>query len=181
MRTKIRIIATAVSAVGIGCVGLAGCGGAGSSAGGTSPATVSSSSSVASGSPSAAASNTPLAVAREFIAAVRAHDGAGACALVVPSGQAQCNSQFAPLLAQATFSNPAFHQTVVRGDRALVSITGQLCIAGHCQGATDPDSGMPSATLTFDQAWALTKTPSTLATAASPCQQVNGKWYVVID
>ena len=127
-----------------------------------------------------ASPNTPVLVAQEFMSAVRTRNVNQFCALVVPQERQECQSAaFATAMRSATISDVAIHQTVVSGDRALVSITGKLCIAGQCHGATDPNVGMPSSTVTFDQAWAKAVGPT--PTAGSPLEKINGKWYIILD
>jgi len=103
------------------------------------------------------------------------------CAVVLPSQQAACNSAaLANAFATVRVSNVAIHRTAISGDRALVSITGKLCLAGRCQAATDPNSGMPSATVSFERAWRIAASPQGGTTAGSPFERINGRWYLVL-
>jgi len=75
------------------------------------------------------------------------------------------------------------HRVVVRGDRALASMTGQLCTAvstAACQQVTDPTKGMPSKQFTFAQAYAQAVSDSQAADegAAVPLMRVGGRWYL---
>lgn len=128
---------------------------------------------------STAPSNTgPQTAVQNFLTAFEAADAGTMCSLVLPSEAGHCQSEFASGLPAMTFTDMALHQTVIDGDRALVSVTGKICVTGgNCTGSTDPNSGMPGAGLSFEQAF---NHPSPDSAAAQPVEELNGTWYVVL-
>ena len=65
---------------------------------------------------------------------------------------------------------------VVSGKRAMVKVTGHICLSGktECQGNTDPQLGLPTGLEMFTQAY-----DKVVAGGFSPvpCIKVNGRWY----
>ena len=163
--------------------GLAGCSAASSS---SSSGSASSPGGATSPAPSASVTATPggtAAVAPGHGTPEQAADGlvqaelAGnlhlACSYAVPSQQASCDS--------LQISLPKGHVLVVgaltSGARALVEITGHICMSGNgCQTSTNPSLGMPTGSQTFMQAYNKALTSGEFSPV--PCLKVNGKWYV---
>lgn len=174
------MFAMKAAVLAIAALTLTACGGSPAKSAGTSGVTPAPTSPRTSSSiTSAGQSNTPQGVAQRFSNALASKAMAQACALVVPAERSLCSGQYATDVQQLTISDMTVHQAVTDGDRALVSVTGRVCAGSQCQGATDPTSGMPSSTLSFDQAWAAAaKSPTS---AASPCRRINGIWYVVLE
>lgn len=125
---------------------------------------------------SSSSSDGPGQVAAEYVAAYSKGDLKTACQYTEPSYQAQCTT--AAGLSTYSGQNLKVHKIVTSGDRALVSITGTICVNGACQSATDPQSGMPNQTTSFDQAWNEATSSPANAAAASPMKRVSGKWYI---
>ena len=160
--TTRRLVPVAVTVV----AALAGCGGGGSV-------------SVRPGHAS------PGAAVVGFLLAVGRHDAKAACSYVVPSQAAGCVQGLAAG-SPITVTNLAVGSTEIRGPRALVSITGKLCVTAagvaQCRSNSNPSAGQPSATTSaaFDHAYAQNHT-TTGTPAALPCSDVGGRWYVNLD
>lgn len=108
-----------------------------------------------------------------LVQALANHDNATACSYFIPAVQSQCrNSSFPPATGKITIGH-----TTVNGDRALVVVMSpKFCVQGHCFSNNDPNKGLPKGSTTFDQAFSQTQ--SSQNDPSSPCQRVNGKWYV---
>lgn len=67
---------------------------------------------------------------------------------------------------------------VISGKRALVKVTGHVCLSGKsdCQSNSDPEAGMPSGSESFTQAY--DKAVAGNAFSPLPCIKVKGRWYV---
>jgi len=173
-----RRVTLAASIAAVAALALAGCG---SSNTPSAPQTSLTNPIAQPSSPSPAPANTPQAVVSQLIGALRTGNPAAVCGLVAPAQDQQCNSTTVQTaLANATMSNVVIHRTVTSGDHALVSVTGKICVAGHCQGSTNANYGMPSSKLTFDGAWKLAFTYTATPTAGWPCVKVGGKWYPLL-
>ena len=108
-----------------------------------------------------------------LIRALAAHDNAAACSYFEPSVQAQCKGTQLP----ATTGTVEIGHTAIQGDRALVVVmSSRYCIQNQCVSNKDPSKGLPSGSTTFDQAYSATQNSNNDPT--TPCQRVNGKWYV---
>lgn len=125
---------------------------------------------------SSSTSNGPEQVAAKYVAAYSKNDLKTACQYVDPAYRAKCTS--AAGLGTFSGQNLKVHKTVISGDRALVSVTGTICVNGSCQSATDPQSGMPNQSVSFDQAWNRAVSSSSNNAAASAMKRVSGKWYI---
>lgn len=120
----------------------------------------------------------PQTAVEAYIKAWQAGDANAMCAVVVPEERQECADTYSDGVPQPTVTNLAFHQTVISDDRALVSATGTICAASQCEGNTSPNEGMPSPSLSFDEAWNAATTSTTSITSA--CQRINGKWYLFV-
>jgi hypothetical protein len=175
--------------IAILAVALAGCGTAASSSSGpaaSSSGTATSSGGATSPGPAASATATPGragAVAPGHGTPQEAADGliqaelAGnlrlACSYAAPAQQASCRG--------LQISLPKGHVSVVgalmAGDRALVEITGQVCMSGNgCEWSTNARLGLPKGSQTFTQAYNKALTSGGFSPV--PCLKVNGQWYV---
>lgn len=126
-----------------------------------------------SGSTPSPGHDSPAAAVMGLIRGLQAHNSAAACSYFVPSQQSSCNSAQLP----GATGSVTIGRTVVNGDRALVVVlTSKFCVQGQCLSNNDPSKGLPSGSTTFDQAY--TTTQSSQSDPTTPCQRVNGKWYV---
>lgn len=147
------VLAVAAAA---GALTLASCGSSGTS--GTTPAS-------GHGSPGAAVMGLSRALA--------VHDNAAACSYFEPSLQDQCKGIQLPV----TKGNIEIGHSAIQGDRALVVVMStSYCIQNQCVSNKDPNKGLPSGSTNFDQAYSATQNNNNDPT--TPCQRVNGKWYV---
>ncbi len=128
---------------------------------------------------SSSSSDGPSAVAKKTFTAYSKGDYKTACGYIEPDQRARCLSSYSS--GSVSGQNIAVHKTVISGDRALVSITGTICVSGACQTITDATAGMPTQGVTFDQAWSTETGSNAVATdAATPLKRISGKWYVVV-
>jgi hypothetical protein len=74
---------------------------------------------------------------------------------------------------------------VVKGDEALVAVTGKLCVSDskykgltRCVSNAQPALGMPGKGLSFASAYAHTLSSSGRAFSPWPCQKTAGVWYL---
>jgi hypothetical protein len=108
-----------------------------------------------------------------LIRALSAHDTAAACGYFVPSQQSQCSGIQLP----AATGTVKIGNTAVDGDRALVVVlSSKYCLQDTCLSNSDPNKGLPHGSVTFDQAYTATQNDNNDPT--TPCQRVDGKWYV---
>ena len=156
-------------AAALGCVGLlvAGCGG-GSSSGASSPSQA----------------------ASADVNALLSGDLASACAYVPPSVQAHCRSGLRSVTGINATGNATIVKQVVQGEKALVALTGRVCLKAGNTGSTcisnaDPSTGMPGGSVSFQSAFsaALTNFNSSNGSASGPfspipCIEIDGRWYV---
>ncbi len=131
---------------------------------------------------SAPASNDgPAQVATQYVTAYSKNEPKTACRYVDPAVRATCASHAG--LGTYSGQNIKIGKPVISGDRALVAITGTLYLNGSSLSITDPQSGMPNKTISFDQAWkqAVSSSSSLVLSnrAASAMKRVSGKWYIV--
>lgn len=122
--------------------------------------------------------STPAdAITREFAALVAGNLDA-ACNFVPPTQQPTCLSAVSSTSPTGTESGSiTIRNTVVLGNEALVSLTGQMCIGTNCPTNRDPAVGMPAGTLSFAQAF-QTAYEGHGGLSPVPCILVNGRWYV---
>lgn len=173
----------AIATAAVLVVGLAGCGaaatssrsGTASSTGGTaSPGTSASATATPGGAATVAPGHdTPEEAADGLIQAELAGNLRLACSYAVPAQQANCRG--------LQISLPTGHVSVAgaltSGDRALVEITGHICMSGNgCQTSTNPSLGLPTGSQTFTQAYNKALTSGGFSPV--PCLEVSGKWYV---
>ena len=162
-------IAAGCSASGSSSTGQTGAGtsGTGTSGTGTSGA------SQGAGA-SAAGHDTPQAAVSGFSQAELAGNWAQVCSFWMPSQQATCRST---KLAHVPTGKVTVGNAVISGDLALVGVTGKVCLSkNQCQGNTNPSAGMPTGSVSFQQAYSADLNGN--AFSPVPCIRVDGKWYL---
>jgi hypothetical protein len=111
------------------------------------------------------------------------------CKYEQPSQQAACKSTFgrvtkAEVASQLpTFKNFALGYTAIDGTKALIDITGTICVPNQkpsCYTNKDPaallDTGKPFATL-----WSQAIAAPANVYSLSPAIEVNGSWYAYLS
>jgi len=192
MRAGIPAMLLAVAAV----AATAGCGSAASSgpgsglasstAGATAATTASASTATGAGAAAsgaaasgAAASGvaTPQQVVTGFIRAELAGHWSKLCSYLPPGKRSGCTSGAASLSGKPT-GTLTVDGAVISGRRALVKVTGHLCLPGStdCQSNSDPETGMPGGSETFTQAY--NKAVAGNGFSPLPCIKIKGRWYV---
>lgn len=136
----------------------------------------------ASGCGGGSSAPDPAAVMKTFVDGLSSHNFQKACDQVEPLQQAKCASDLGQVKSY-TVRNVKIGRQVIQGDRALVSVTMTSCVdvgnGPQCQTASDPNAGMPSSKLSFDQAFAAaTSNSSSTEQAAAPLVKEKGHWYV---
>jgi hypothetical protein len=169
----------------------AGCGSASSSgaAGGTVSSTGSAASATAAGTASATTSTgagarsaaagfaTPRAAVAGFVRTELAGHWTQLCSYFPPGKRSACVSGSGSISGKPT-GKLTVGSAVVSGKRAMVRVTGHICLSGKtdCQGNTNPEAGLPTGSETFTQAY--DKAVAGGAFSPVPCVKVNGRWYV---
>ncbi|MCL4434881.1 MAG: hypothetical protein M1399_09030 [Actinobacteria bacterium] len=127
--------------------------------------------------------NSPSGAAGGMLSAIYTNHPATSCQYIVPSQQHACGSFWKKEAGKVSFSGHlVMAQTAIQGNRALVSVTGRGCARvpkkhPSCQSNSNPRSGLPSAKVDFQQAFANATSPSGGANVV-PCMKVKGRWYV---
>ena len=108
------------------------------------------------------------------------------CQWLEPSAVSGCQSGLGELKSQETVdittNTLSVRSDVIDGTRALVSLTGQLCSSGgDCTNNTDPNSGMPSASMSFDEAYSAAEANTQTTISPVACAEVGGNWYVAVS
>jgi hypothetical protein len=129
--------------------------------------------------------DSPGAVMAGVYSAITKGPATDFCKYEQPSAQATCNSAFSQQTQQQivgelpTFKNFGMGYVVIDGARALIGITGTVCVPHQtpkCFSNTDPaaifKSGKPFATL-----WTQAVSAPANVYSLSPAVKVNGKWY----
>ena len=126
-----------------------------------------------SGSTPAPGHGSPQAAVMGLIRGLAAHDTNAACGYFVPAEQSLCRGTQLP----STTGSVTIGHTAVSGDKALVVVMSpKYCIQNQCLSNTNPSKGLPTGATTFDAAYSATQNNQSDPT--TPCQRVNGKWYV---
>ena len=145
------------------------------------------------GAPGSAGS--PSTAAAGLVDDLLAGNFRGMCAYEEPGAVAQCTSGVDQLssvidgkhVSYRVTGNLAVVDDVVEGDRALVALKGRVCIGGHvpgypaggsCSVNANPSRGMPSATRSFQSAYAAAVADSNDALSPLPMTELDGRWYV---
>ena len=169
----------------------AGCGSAATSGAASGVATVMASGGGSTGSATAASTagagtgtgsvaggfGTPQQVVTGFVQTELAGHWSKLCSYFPPAKRSGCTSDAASLSGKPT-GKLTVDGAVISGRRALVKVTGHVCLSGKsdCQGNSDPEAGMPSGSETFTQAY--DKAVAGNAFSPLPCIKVKGRWYV---
>jgi len=181
------LAAGAVLGVTAGCGSAASSGGASgvatvmaSGGGSTASATAASTAGTGAGSvagSTAGGSGTPQQVVTGFVQTELAGHWSKLCSYFPPAERSGCTSDAAHLSGKPT-GKLTVDGAVISGKRALVKVTGHVCLSGKsdCQGNSDPEAGMPSRSETFTQAYH--KAVAGNAFSPLPCIKVKGRWYV---
>jgi len=108
------------------------------------------------------------------------------CKWVAPADQAACRSALqqagSEITLTVTSNTLAVKSQTISGDRALVSITGQVCAEGEgCKENMDPNSGMPGTTGSFGSAYNFAITRATDSLSPLPCTLIGGSWYISLN
>jgi len=156
---------------------------AASGAGSTGSATAASTAGARTGTGSvgtgsvAAASGTPQQVVTGFVQTELAGHWSKLCSYFPPAKRSGCTSDAASLKGKPA-GKLTVDGAVISGKRALVKVTGHVCLSGKsdCQSNSDPEAGMPSGSETFTQAY--DKAVAGNAFSPLPCIKVKGRWYV---
>jgi hypothetical protein len=188
MRAGIPVMllaAAAVLGVTAGCSSAAspgtGSGTASGSASGsasTASAAAASTANAGTGTGSVAAGfATPQQVVTGFVQTELAGQWAKLCSYFPPAKRSGCTSSAGGLSGKPT-GKLTVDGAVISGKRALVKVTGHVCLSGKsdCQSNSDPEAGMPSGSETFTQAY--DKAVAGNAFSPLPCIKVKGRWYV---
>ncbi len=181
------LAAAAVLGVTAGCGSASSSGGAASSTGSTS-ATGTSATAAGTGTSSTGTSSTgtsstgggvatPEQVVTGFVQTELAGHWSKLCPYFPPGKRSSCSSDAGSLSGKPT-GKLTVGSAVVSGKRALVPVTGHICLSGKsdCQSNTDPEAGLPSGSETFTQAY--DKSVAGNVFSPVPCVKVNGRWYV---
>jgi hypothetical protein len=175
------LAAAAVLAITAGCSSASSSGAAGgtaSSTGSAAGATAAGTASASTGGGAAASGvATPQQVVTEFIQNELAGHWSKLCYYFPPAKRPGCSSDAGSLSGKPT-GKLTVDGAVISGTRALVKVTGHICLSGKsdCQGNTDPELGMPTGSETFLQAY--DKAVANGAFSPLPCIKVKGQWYV---
>jgi hypothetical protein len=119
---------------------------------------------------------TPQQVVTGFVQTELAGQWAKLCSYFPPAKRSGCAS--AGGLSGKPTGKLTVDGAVISGKRALVKVTGHVCLSGKsdCQSNSDPEAGMPSGSETFTQAY--DKAVAGSAFSPLPCIKVKGRWYV---
>jgi hypothetical protein len=134
----------------------------------------------AGGAPTGATS--PAAAARGVIANEISGSWAEACSYFMPSFYEPCMQAAAKLDAKhfRFRGSLTLRQTVQKGSRALVAVTGRICpsTGQGCQDNANPSLGMPGPKRSFAAAFAAAIKSSSNSFSPVPCIEIVSRWYV---
>ena len=107
---------------------------------------------------------------------------AAACGYAVPGERSRCAASLRSALAAAgSLRNAAVGFVVMKGDEAIVTMTGLVCggrtAPAGCLGQPDPAWVFGNA-VTFDALWARIARAGGNPVTATPLRRVAGHWYV---
>ncbi len=144
--------------------------------------------SCSSGSSTASGHGSPKQAVQGFIDALNTNsvNNGSFCQWLEPSAVSKCQSGLDELKSEGTVdittNTLSISSDVIDGTRALVSVTGQLCSSGgNCTTNTDPSSGMPSASTSFDEAYSAAEANTETTVSPVACVEVGGTWYVAVS
>jgi len=135
--------------------------------------------------PASPSNATPTGVMAGVVKAITAGPFIDFCKYEQPSEQSSCRSTFGQVTKAEvanqlpTFKNFALGYSAIDGTKALIGITGTICVPNQkpsCYTNKDPaavlDSGKPFATL-----WSEAIAAPANVYSLSPALEVNGSWY----
>lgn len=136
------------------------------------------------GSP-APGNGSPDGVLTGVVSSIESGNYTGFCRYEQPTLQAQCNAGISQATSQQaasqlpTFKNVKVGYTAIDGDKALVGLTGTICVPNSkpaCFTNNDP-AALFSSGKSFATLWnEAVKAPSNMY-ALSPVTKINGNWY----
>jgi len=170
----------------------AGCGSAATSGAASGVATVMASGGGSTGSATAASTagagtgtgsvaggfGTPQQVVTGFVQTELAGHWSKLCSYFPPAKRSGCSMAAGGMSGKKATGKLTVDGAVISGRRALVKVTGHVCLSGksNCQSNSDPEAGMPGGSETFTQAY--DKAVAGNAFSPLPCIKVKGRWYV---
>lgn len=130
---------------------------------------------------------SPKAAAEQYLVAL-ANGGTGLCDAVTPAQEAGCKTDLALVHISLTGSYSVGND-IVEGNEALVAVTGNVCISISsaatgttiCAHNNDSNSGLPSSSADFANAYETAVDGGSANDATVPCIEVNGSWYANED
>lgn len=126
--------------------------------------------------------DSPGAVTAAGLSALKTKKATLFCEYGLPTQVAQCVSGLSHMLAsQFPFSrNAAIGYVAIRGERAVVGMTGTFCTPGEkpeCFTNTDP-AAVFSTVHSFSGLWKNAMSSNPTSYTLTPCEKVGGKWYI---
>jgi hypothetical protein len=123
--------------------------------------------------------DSPADAAAGFYDAFYARRFAAACDYVAPAQQANCLALLRKSSGSAdSLDSPAIGFVVIKGNEALVTMTGLLCrTATGCVGQHNAH-WIFGASRTFDGLWSLTASQGGNPLTVTPVTEVAGRWYL---
>ena len=123
--------------------------------------------------------DSPADAAAGFYDAFYEQRFATACDYVAPAQQANCPVLLRKSRGSAdTLQSPAIGFVVIKGNEALVTMTGLLCRTATGCVAQHNAHWIFGDSYTFDRLWSLTATQGGNPLTVTPCTQVAGRWYM---
>jgi hypothetical protein len=106
------------------------------------------------------------------------------CSYIDPASQGTCEAGLTEGSVGAT-GKFTIKGEVIQGTEALVIVVGSLCVhenleettINYCSNNSNTDSGMPSGSLSFADAYAAVTNAKSSVLSPVPCVEVNGLWY----
>jgi hypothetical protein len=110
--------------------------------------------------------------------------GSSWCSYIDPASQGSCEAGLTQGSVQMT-GKFTVKSEVTEGSEALVGVLGSVCVhenleettTDYCNNNTNIDSGMPSGSLSFTDAYAAVTSAKSSVLSPVPCIEVNGLWY----
>jgi hypothetical protein len=110
--------------------------------------------------------------------------GSSWCSYIDPASQGSCEAGLTQGSVQMT-GKFTVRSEVIEGSEALVGVLGSVCVhenleettINYCNNNSKVNSGMPSGSLTFTDAYAAVTSPKSSVLSPVPCVEVNGLWY----
>jgi hypothetical protein len=110
--------------------------------------------------------------------------GSSWCSYIDPASQGSCEAGLTEGSVQMT-GHFTVRSEVIKGSEALVGVLGSVCVhenleettIDYCNNNSNIDSGMPSGSVTFTDAYAAVTSAKSSVLSPIPCVEVNGLWY----